>query len=110
MNYQVYKLWNLQQLPSHTSDVTKFDYKHPVKRSFTSRFDNGVILQADYSALEMRITALYTDDKEMLEMFLTGQDIHKNTASIMYNKKMEDVTAEERQASKAVAFGLIYGR
>src|SRR5699024_8916026 len=40
---------NLQQLPSHTSDVTKFDYKHPVKRSFTSRFDNGVILQADYS-------------------------------------------------------------
>ena len=101
---------NLQQLPSHTSDVTKFDYKHPVKRSFTSRFDNGVILQADYSALEMRITALYTDDREMLEMFLTGQDIHKNTASIMYNKKMEDVTAEERQASKAVAFGLIYGR
>ena len=55
----------------------------------------------------MRITALYTDDREMLEMFLTGQDIHKNTASIMYNKKMEDVTAEERQASKAVAFGLI---
>ena len=42
---------NMQQLPSHTSDVTKFDYKHPVKRSFTSRFDNGVILQADYSAL-----------------------------------------------------------
>lgn len=57
----------------------------------------------------MRITALYTDDREMLEMFLTGQDIHKNTASIMYGKSMDEVTVEERQASKAVAFGLIYG-
>lgn len=100
---------NLQNAPSHTSDVNKFDYHHPVKRSFVSRFDNGVIIQFDYSALEMRITALHTEDKEMLEMFLTGQDIHKNTASIMYNKSMEDVTAEERQASKSVAFGLIYG-
>ncbi|UVD42327.1 DNA polymerase I [Staphylococcus phage vB_SauM-V1SA19] len=100
---------NLQNLPAHTSDVNKFDYHHPIKRSFISRFKDGVILQADYSALEMRITALYTDDKEMLEMFLTGQDIHKNTASIMYGKSMKDVTAEERQASKAVAFGLIYG-
>ena len=101
---------NYQNLPAHTSDVNKFDYKHPIKRSFVSRFENGVLLQADYSALEMRVTALYTDDREMLEMFLTGQDIHKNTASIMYGKTMDEVTAEERQASKAVAFGLIYGR
>src|SRR5699024_6150706 len=50
---------NLQNLPAHTSDVNKFDYKHPIKRSFVSRFENGVLLGADYSALEMRIIGLF---------------------------------------------------
>ena len=110
MNYQVYKLWNLQQLPSHTSDVNKFDYKHPIKRSFVSRFENGVLLGADYSALEMRIIGLFTKDPDMLQSFLNGEDIHKATASIVYNKPVEEVTKEERQATKAVNFGLAFGR
>ena len=101
---------NLQNLPAHTSDVNKFDYKHPIKRSFVSRFENGVLLGADYSALEMRIIGLFTKDPDMLQSFLNGEDIHKATASIVYNKPVEEVTKEERQATKAVNFGLAFGR
>lgn len=43
---------NLQNIVSHTSDVNKFDYHHPIKRSFISRFNKGAILQADYSAFK----------------------------------------------------------
>ncbi|AFN38171.1 DNA polymerase I [Staphylococcus phage 812] len=100
---------NLQNLPAHTSDVNKFDYKHPIKRSFVSRFENGVLLGSDYSALEMRIIGLFTKDPDMLQSFLNGEDIHKATASIVYNKPVEEVTKEERQATKAVNFGLAFG-
>lgn len=100
---------NIQQVPSKTTKVTNFDYRNPIKRVFQTRFTGGGLIQLDYSALEMRITSLYTGDKDMLGMFLLGQDIHKNTASIMFDKDEENVSDEERQASKAVAFGLIYG-
>lgn len=100
---------NMQNLPAHTSDVNKFDYHHPIKRSFVSRYDNGVIIQLDYSALEMRVIGLYTKDPDMLKSFLNGEDIHKSTASIVYNKPVEEVTDEERQATKKVNFGLAYG-
>lgn len=95
----------MQNLPAHTSDVNKFDYHHPIKRSFVSRYDNGVIIQLDYSALEMRVIGLYTKDPDMLKSFLNGEDIHKSTASIVYNKPVEEVTDEERQATKKVNFG-----
>lgn len=101
---------NIQQVPSHTSDVNKFDYTHPIKRSFTSRFKDGIILQFDYSALEMRIMGVYTKDEKMLEAFLDGEDFHKATASIVYGKPISDVTAEERQSTKAVNFGIAYGK
>ena len=62
-------------------------------------------MQADYSALEMRVIALYTQDEAMIESFLKGDDIHKATAGIMNNKPADQVTAEERQNAKAVNFG-----
>lgn len=101
---------NIQQIPAHTSDVSKFDYWHPIKRSFISRFKDGVILQYDYSALEMRIMGVYTKDEKMLEAFLEGQDFHKATASIVYDKPISEITKEERQATKAVNFGIAYGQ
>ncbi|AAX92300.1 DNA polymerase [Staphylococcus phage Twort] len=100
---------NLQQLPSHTSDVNKFDYHYPVKRAFKSRYKNGIMTELDFSAIEMKIIGLYTKDPEMLESFLKGEDIHKSTASIVYNKPVEDITAEERQNTKKVNFGIAYG-
>lgn len=100
---------NMQNLPSHTSDVNQFDYHHPVKRSFVSRYKDGVLIQLDYSALEMRIIGLYTKDPDMLSSFLNGDDVHKATASIVYGKPTDEITQEERQQTKKVNFGLAYG-
>lgn len=100
---------NAQNLPSKTTKVNQFDYKNPIKRAFQTRFDNGGVLQMDYSALEMRIIALYTQDTEMIKSFFDGDDIHKATASIMHNVPTDEVTAEQRQQAKAVNFGLAYG-
>lgn len=101
---------NAQNFPSKTTKVNKFDYKNPIKRAFQTRFDNGGLIQLDYSALEMRIIALYTQDTEMIKSFFDGDDIHKATASIMHKVPVEEVTAEQRQQAKAVNFGLAYGR
>lgn len=101
---------NMQNLASSHQNVDKFDYHYPIKRLFTTRFDGGVILQADYSALEMRILGLRANDPGMTEAFLQGKDIHKNTASIMQGKPEEEISSDERQAAKAVAFGLVYGK
>jgi len=100
---------NLQQLPKSTGDVTRFDYKYPIKRMFSSRFKNGVVLQADYSSLESRIMALAANDEEMLEAFLNNADIHKETASLVFNIPIDEVTSDQRSSSKAVTFGLAYG-
>jgi DNA polymerase I-like protein with 3'-5' exonuclease and polymerase domains len=96
---------NLQQLPSKTTNPRRFDYKFPIKRQFISRFENGVLVQADFSALEMRILALASKDESMTRSFLEGIDMHKQTASIVHEISIDDVTAEQRQKAKEVAFG-----
>lgn len=58
----------------------------------------------------MRIMGVYTQDENMLEAFLNGEDFHKATASIVYDKPIEEITAEERQSTKAVNFGIAYGK
>ena len=96
-------------MPAHTSNANNFDYHYPIKRSFVSRYEDGVLIELDFSAIEMKIIGLFTEDQEMLKSFLNNEDIHKATASIVYNKKVEDVTAEERQSTKAVNFGIAFG-
>lgn len=100
---------NMQNIPAHTNDVTKFDYLNPIKTSFVSRYDDGLIVQFDYSAIELRVTGLVTGDKDMLDIFLADGDLHTNTASMMYDKPESEITKEERQGAKKVSFGLLYG-
>lgn len=100
---------NLQNIPSSHQNIDKFDYQYPIKRIFTTRFDGGAILQADYSALEMRVLGLRAGDPGMTEAFLEGKDLHKNTASIVFGKPEEEISKDERNASKSVAFGIVYG-
>ena len=100
----------MQNIPSTHQKVDKFDYKYPIKRLFTTRFEGGVVLQADYSALEMRILGLRASDPGMTEAFLEGKDIHKNTASIMQGKPEDTISSDEREDAKTIAFGLIYGK
>lgn len=64
---------------------------------------------ADYSQVEVRVAAILSNDKRMLEAYKTGKDLYKLTASLILHKKEEDVTKEERQRAKAVVLGLQFG-
>lgn len=66
------------------------------------------LIIADYSQIELRVVAELSQDKTMIEAFKKEQDIHRLTAALLTNKNLDQVTKEERQAAKAVNFGLIY--
>lgn len=100
---------NMQQVPSHITDVDRFDYKYPIKRLFVSRFKNGKLFNIDYSNLEMRVMGLVTKEESMTNAFLSGHDIHKDNASMAFHVPYEEVTAQQRQNAKKIGFGLIYG-
>lgn len=100
---------NLQQIPRNTQDPKRFDYKNPIKRMFVSRFEGGAIIEGDYSGLESRLLALAAKDEEMTKTFLEDGDIHSETASLVFNKPVESITNELREAAKATTFGISYG-
>lgn len=64
---------------------------------------------ADYSSMELRCLAIDSKDKDFIKAFWSGKDLHKYTASLIFNKDIEEVTPEERQIAKSVSFLLIYG-
>lgn len=68
------------------------------------------LVDADYSQIELRIAAAITDEEKMLNAFTSGTDLHRQTASLILNKPLTEVTPEERQMAKAVNFGLLYGQ
>lgn len=68
-----------------------------------------VLVDADYSQIELRILAHIARDEAMTEAFLSGADIHRATAAQVLGKAPEDVTSEERSHAKAVNFGIVYG-
>ena len=72
--------------------------------------ENGKIyIDADYSQIELRVLAHMSQDKHMIEAFEKGEDIHKQAASKVLHKPIEEVTKEERSSAKAVNFGIVYG-
>ena len=81
----------------------------PVRAVVVSRFENGKILQADYSQLEFRVAAQLCGDENMLKDILDGSDVHRYTASIIFDKPEKDVTKEERTMAKAHTFKPLYG-
>lgn len=68
-----------------------------------------VLVDADYSQIELRLLAHIADDKAMLEAFKNGEDIHTVTASQVFGTPLEDVTPLQRSRAKAVNFGIVYG-
>lgn len=103
---------NMQQIPRKAGDnPLLFQYHNEPKSLFISRFgEMGCIVNADYSALEMRIAAIISNDKKMTQAFLSGVDIHKANASYMYNIPVEEVTKDLRTKAKSLGFGIIYGK
>ncbi|MDD5945615.1 MAG: DNA polymerase I, partial [Clostridia bacterium] len=71
--------------------------------------DGYVFVDADYSQIELRVLAHMSDDKTLINAFREGQDIHRLTASQVFNVPFDEVTSKQRSDAKAVNFGIIYG-
>lgn len=69
----------------------------------------NVLVDADYSQIELRLLAHISGDKHMQEAFLSGEDIHTVTASQVFNTPIDEVTTLQRSRAKAVNFGIVYG-
>ena len=93
---------NLQNIPVRTADGRE------IREAFLPR-DGWVLVDADYSQIELRLMAHFSGDEAMIEAFTQGQDIHARTASEIFEVALDEVTPELRSRAKAVNFGLIYG-
>ena len=78
-------------------------------RKFFTAGEGKILVDADYSQIELRVMAHLCGDKNMTEAFLYGEDIHTRTASQVFDMPAIMVTPEMRSAAKAVNFGIIYG-
>lgn len=94
---------NLQNIPIRT------DRGKNIRRAFVARDDDHVLVSADYSQIELRLMAAMSGDTAMLEAFRRGEDIHRDTASRVYDVMPAFVTPEQRSKCKMVNFGIIYG-
>ena len=93
---------NLQNIPVRTEEGRKL-------REFFVAEEGKVLCDADYSQIELRVLASIADDKNMINAFLSGADIHTATASQVFNMPMDMVTPLMRSRAKAVNFGIVYG-
>ena len=94
---------NLQNIPIRT------DRGKLIRKAFVARDDDHVIVSADYSQIELRLMAAFSGDPAMLAAFRDGEDIHRDTASRVYDVMPAFVTPEQRSKCKMVNFGIIYG-
>jgi DNA polymerase-1 len=93
---------NLQNIPIRTEEGRR------VRQAFIAR-EGYKIVAADYSQIELRIMAHLSGDEGLLKAFANGQDIHKATASEVFDTAVDEVSIEQRRNAKAINFGLIYG-
>lgn len=94
---------NLQNIPIRTAQGRE------VRRAFIPRSDEYVLLAADYSQIELRIMAEFSQDTTMIEAFQKGEDIHATTASKIYKVPLDQVDSDMRRKAKTANFGIIYG-
>ncbi len=93
---------NLQNIPTRT------ELGSELRRMFTAG-PGMVLVDADYSQIELRLLAHISGDKAMQEAFLSGEDFHTVTAAHVFGVALDQVTASMRRAAKAVNFGIVYG-
>jgi len=93
---------NLQNIP------TRIELGKKLRKVFKPK-ENATFIDADYSQIELRILAHISEDENMIEAFINGEDIHKQAASKVLGIPLEEVTKEERSKAKAVNFGIVYG-
>ncbi len=93
---------NLQNIPVRTAEGRE------IREAFLPRA-GWVLLDADYSQIELRLMAHFSGDEALVDAFRTGQDVHARTASEIFEVPIEEVDGTLRSRAKAVNFGLIYG-
>ncbi len=93
---------NLQNIPTRT------DLGRRIRTAFVAGKGRKLV-SADYSQFELRLAAVLAKDKELIEMFNRGADIHATTAAQVYGREQEDVTKQQRRAAKVINFGIMYG-
>ena len=93
---------NLQNIP------VRENIGRQIRQAFIAP-EGRILLAADYSQIELRLMAHFSQDEALIHAFNHGQDIHSRTASEVLGVALEDVTSDQRRQAKAVNFGLLYG-
>ena len=94
---------NLQNIPVRDEEGRE------IRKFFVPRYKENVLVDADYSQIELRLLANYSGCEPLIEAFKAGEDVHALTASQVFGVDIKDVTPEQRRSAKAVNFGIIYG-
>ncbi len=93
---------NLQNIPIRTEDGRR------IRKAFVAPAGRK-LMACDYSQIELRIMAHLSEDPGLISAFEQGADVHRATAAEVFGRRLEEVTANERRAAKAINFGLMYG-
>ena len=94
---------NLQNIPVRT------ELGREMRRFFVAKDENYCLIDADYSQIELRLLSHIAMDENMINAFLSGEDIHTVTASQVFGVPIDNVTPAMRKRAKAVNFGIVYG-
>ncbi len=94
---------NLQNIPIRT------ERGREIRKAFISSHEDGIIISADYSQIELRLMAHMSGDELFIEAFREGRDIHAATASKIFGVPEGELTKEQRNRAKVANFGIIYG-
>lgn len=93
---------NLQNIPART------EIGREIRKAFEAK-PGYLLVDGDYSQIELRLLAHISGDSDMIAGFNSGEDIHARTASEVFHVPLSEVTSEQRSAAKAVNFGIVYG-
>ena len=94
---------NFQNIPIRT------DLGKKIRKAIRAQSKESVILSADYSQIELRVMAHFSNEPELVKAFNNDLDIHTRTAALVYSVEESDVTSDQRRAAKVVNFGIMYG-
>ena len=94
---------NLQNIP------VKVEMGRRIRKVFVATDEDYLLVDADYSQIELRVLAHISGDPTFIDAFINNQDIHRRTASEIFGVPLEHVTPEQRSSAKAVNFGIVYG-
>jgi len=95
---------NIQNIPIRT------DAGREIRRAFVAGDDDHLLLTADYSQVELRMLAHFSEDEALLEAFRAGRDIHAFVASQIYGVPLDAVDDAQRRVAKTVNFGIVFGQ